>query len=82
MQNFHRRIRCYRTVISCMQVFAFRVVYPITDVIGETQTFVIGSNFCFVQPNRREEMAMTAIVKASNFQYLGFFMGIFSFRSN
>ena len=44
--------------------------------------FVIGSNFYFVQLNKREEMAMTAIVKASNFQYLGFFMGIFSFRSN
>ena len=43
--------------------------------------FVIGSDFCFVQPNRREEMAMTVIVKASNFQYLGFFMGIFSFPS-
>ena len=43
---------------------------------------VIGYDFCFVQPNKSEEMAMTAFVKASNFQYLGFFMGIFSFRSN
>ena len=34
--------------------------------------FVIGSDFCFVQPNRREEMAMTAIVKASNFNISGF----------
>ena len=67
-----------------MQIFAFRIIDPIKSGVFRYQIFVIGSNFCFVQPNRREEMAMTAIVKASNFQYLGFFMvmGIFSFRSN